>query len=287
MKIWYSVEYLLTNGGGLSILHRYSRRLRTSTLPPSICWCCKPNGSLPSPRFALAFSVHIVGEALNAKINVFLLAGNRLFREALGRILRTKNDLNVAGSECCSPQAVEEVERSNSDVLLIDPMIGESCDIPLVQRISYANPTAKTILIDMLEDEAIFLKAVHAGVVGYLLQQASALDVVEAVRSVHQGEAVCPPRLCMALFKHLSGVGSRLGAGNDRHGKIPARLTRREQHLIPLISQGLTNKEIASQLNLSEQTVKNHIHRILQRMGAGDRFAAVEMARDRNLLLQA
>jgi two-component system NarL family response regulator len=224
---------------------------------------------------------------LNAKINVFLLAGNRLFREALARILRTKNDLNVAGSECCSPQAVQEVERSNSDVLLIDPMIGESCDIPLVQRIAYASPTAKTILIDMLEDEAIFLKAVHAGAVGYLLQQASALDVVAAVRSVHQGEAVCPPRLCMALFKHLSGVGSRLVGGNGRHGKTPARLTRREHQLIPLISQGLTNKEIAAQLNLSEQTVKNHIHRILQRMGACDRFAAVEMARDRSLLVQA
>lgn len=68
--------------------------------------------------------------------------------------------------------------------------------------------------------------------------------------------------------------------------RVRGRLTRGEQQLVPLIGQGLTNKEIAAQLNLSEQTVKNHIHRILQRMGAMNRFTAVEIARDRNLLPQ-
>jgi two-component system, NarL family, response regulator DevR len=221
---------------------------------------------------------------LNLRINVFLLAGNRLFREALARILRSKNDLCVVGCAACSSDAIDEIEKTGCDVLLVDPVNGESYDISLLQSLSHAAPAAKTMLIDMVEDEAIFLKAVRSGVVGYLLQNASALDVVAAVRAVHQGEAVCPPRLCRMLFKHIASNGH---SAASLRPKVPTGLTRREQQLVPLIGQGLTNKEIAARLNLSEQTVKNHIHRILQRMGAADRYAAVEIARDRNLLLPA
>ena len=223
---------------------------------------------------------------MSSKINVFLLAGNRLFREALGRMLRAKSDVNIVGSASCSAGTVGQVERCECDVLLIDPVTGEFCDLELVHSIGRAAPSAKMILIDMVEDEGTFLKAVRAGVAGYLLQHASAADVVEAIRAVYQGDAVCPPRLCLALFKQIASDGLTPGKASHR-AKIHARLTRREQQLVPLIGQGLTNKEIAAQLNLSEQTVKNHIHRILQRMGAMNRFAAVEIARDRNLLMQS
>ncbi len=227
-----------------------------------------------------------LGGALSAKINVFLLADNRLFREALAKILGSKSDLSVCGSAACSRDAIGDIESSGCDVLLIDPANGESYDIAFVQSMSRAAHRAKLMLIDMVEDEANFLKAVRAGAVGYLLQSASALDVVAAVRAVHQGEAVCPPRLCRTLFKHVASNGNGDGTSVSR-GKSSSMLTRREQQLVPMIGQGLTNKEIASKLNLSEQTVKNHIHRILQRMGASDRYAAVEMAHDRNLLLLA
>jgi DNA-binding NarL/FixJ family response regulator len=221
---------------------------------------------------------------LSAKINVFLLAGNRLFREALAKILASKSDLCISGAAACSTDAISQIERSECGVLLIDPAKGESYDIAFVHNVARIAPDAKIMLIDMVEDESIFLKAVRAGVAGYLLQNASAVDVVAAVRAVHQGEAVCPPRLCKMLFKHVASNGD--GSRTFR-GKSPATLTRREQQLMPMIGQGLTNKEIASKLNLSEQTVKNHVHRILQRTGAPDRYAAVELAHDRSLLLLA
>jgi two-component system, NarL family, nitrate/nitrite response regulator NarL len=221
---------------------------------------------------------------LNSKINVFLVAGCRLFREALSRILGSKNDLCVVGSAPHFPEAVSGIESSGCDVLLVDPINGESCDLSLVDSVSRTIPATRMILINMVEDEATFLKAVCAGADGYLLQHASAADVVAAIRSVHQGDAVCPPRLCRTLFQQIAsnGIGHTIFRAKGRAG-----LTRREQQLVPLISRGLTNKEIAAHLNLSEQTVKNHIHRILQRMGATDRFTAVEIARDRKLLPQA
>lgn len=219
---------------------------------------------------------------MSANVTVFLLAGNRLFREALARILGSETGLRVAGCGGCCPEAVSDIQRADCDVVLIDPSNGESFDMGFIRSISQLAPAAKIILIDMVEDERIFLKSVRAGAVGYLLQNASAADVIAAVRAVRRGEAVCPAQLCRTLFDHVSR--NRDGFSTSSAGPS-ARLTRREKQLVPMIGEGLTNKEIASRLNLSEQTVKNHIHRILQRTGAADRYAAVEMANDRNLLL--
>lgn len=117
---------------------------------------------------------------------------------------------------------------------------------------------------------------------GYVLQSASALDIVAAVRAVQQNEAVCPPHLCLASFRHVA-------RGRESFSwlrpKAQTGLTRREQQLVPLIAQGFTNKEIASDLNLSEQTVKNHIHRILQRIGVSDRLAVVHRMRQQESTL--
>jgi DNA-binding NarL/FixJ family response regulator len=219
---------------------------------------------------------------LQAKINVFLLAGNRLFRESLARILRSKNDICVVGAAPCGSNVLDEIEGSGCEVLLIDPTKGDRTDVSFVQNIAQAIPKVKLILVDMIDDHATFLKSVRAGAVGYILQNASALDIVAAVRAVHQGEAVCPPTLCLSLFKYVASHKSSVPPFRPKsHGG----LTRREQQLVPLIAQGFTNKEIASHLHLSEQTVKNHIHRILQRMGASDRLAVVEMVREQSLVI--
>jgi DNA-binding NarL/FixJ family response regulator len=218
--------------------------------------------------------------SLQTKINVFLLAGNRLFRESLVRILKSKTDIFVVGSAPCTSESVEQIEASDCDVLLVDPMNGDRSDLPFVQEVARSAPRLKLVLIDMVDDESTFLRAVRAGAVGYVLQNASALDIVEAVRSVHTGEAVCPPRLCLSLFKYAASSRNPLP---HLRAKSQMGLTRREQQLVPLIAQGYTNKEIASHLHLSEQTVKNHIHRILQRIGASDRLAVAEIIREQNL----
>lgn len=210
---------------------------------------------------------------MEAKINTFVLADNRLFREALGRLIKSR-DICLSGAAPLSPHAVELIENSSANVVVIDPVHGDPSDFAIVQEIAQAAPSSKIIVVDMADDEATFLEWVRTGVAGYVLQNASAADILSAIRAVMQGEAVCPPHLCMALFKYVAS--NRAGAPVLR-SKAQTGLTRREQQLVPLIAQGFTNKEIASCLNLSEQTVKNHIHRILQRVGASDRLAVVEI----------
>jgi DNA-binding NarL/FixJ family response regulator len=128
----------------------------------------------------------------------------------------------------------------------------------------------------MSHNEEQFLTAVRFGVGGYLLQDASASDVLAAVRAVARGEAICPARLCSALFRFVahSSKDLPLQASNPKPD-----LTLRQQQLISLVAKGLTNKEIASQLNLSEFTVRNHIARILKQVDAVSRSEAVANVR--------
>ncbi len=133
----------------------------------------------------------------------------------------------------------------------------------------------------MDNDEESFLQAVRSGAVGILVREASALDVLAAVRAVARGEAVCPTQLTLCLFRYFAKQGQGVPYFRTR---AELGLTRRQQELVSFVAKGWTNKEIASALHLSEQTVKNHMHRILRQVNAGDRYEAVEAVRSCGLL---
>jgi DNA-binding NarL/FixJ family response regulator len=209
-------------------------------------------------------------------VQVFILAENRLLREALTRILSKKNDIRVVGASAFSPEVVEQISNAAPDVLLSDSAVVALSDLRLISEVRTAIPGLKVVMIGMDPDREVFLRAVRDGIVGFVLKDASALEVAAAVRSVANNEAVCPPDLCLALFECVANQNAHPASFVIRHN---LGLTRREQQLVQMISHGLTNKEIASQLNLSEQTVKNHIHRMLRKLGATDRLGAVELCR--------
>jgi DNA-binding NarL/FixJ family response regulator len=211
-------------------------------------------------------------------VQVFILAENRLLREALTRILSKKSDLRVVGASAFSPDVVAQISSAGPDVLLSDSAAVALSDLRLISEVRAAIPGLKVVMIGMDADTETFLRAVRDGIVGFVLKDASAMEVAAAVRSVANHEAVCPPSLCMALFERVASQNQNAHPPSFviRHN---LGLTRREQQLVQMISHGLTNKEIASQLNLSEQTVKNHIHRMLRKLGAADRLGAVELCR--------
>jgi len=144
----------------------------------------------------------------------------------------------------------------------------------------HLNPAIRVVMVGMEADEAVFLRVVQAGAVGYVLKDASAIEVARTVRAVAAGEAVCPASLSVALFQWVERHKSALPS---LHLKTSLGLSRREQQLVGLIQQGLTNKEMANRLNLSEQTVKNHVHRMLRKVGAPDRLSIVEVCLNEGL----
>jgi DNA-binding NarL/FixJ family response regulator len=214
------------------------------------------------------------------RVPVFLLAENRLLREALTRILAKKNDLEIVGAAPNTPNALQTIVEISPTILLFDPVDLRS-GLAFLRMMREAAPGVRIIMIGMEENTELLLAAVREGIAGYLLMEASASEIVAAVRFVIKGGAVCPPEMCQALFSHIAMPRVSIPSF-----EIQAEfgLTRREQQLMEMVGRGLSNKEIASELNLSEQTVKNHIHRMLRKVGARNRLQAVENCRVRGFL---
>jgi len=210
-----------------------------------------------------------------SSIRVFLLIENRLLRESLVRLFRNRSDLTVVGQSGQADLSVQQVLDSDCDVLVVASFLGNylpaSITLDRIGQLGF-----KVVLIGMDCDEEQFLATIRAGVTGYLLKDASASDMLNAVRSVFRGEAICPPQLCSTLFRFVA----QMARERPQQTTSPKPyLTLRQQQLVTLVAKGLTNKEIASRLNLSQFTVRNHVHRILKEVGAGSRSEAVDAIR--------
>lgn len=204
---------------------------------------------------------------------VFLLAENRLLREALIRLLSKRSDIRLAGANPYSPAVHEEIIASRPNIIVLDSSGLVFSKARLIPTLHAAIPDLRVVMVDMDPDENTFLRAVREGVVGYVLKDASAMEVAATIRAVAMGEAVCPPALSMVLFR---SVAQQVTALSTFSWGAELGLSRREQQMVELLRERLTNKEIAARLNLSEQTVKNHVHHILRKVGAPNRSTIVE-----------
>lgn len=206
---------------------------------------------------------------------VFLVAQNRLLREALSRVLANKSDIEVVGSCAVSPHCLQDILAAAPDILVIDSFTTGPAHLEFVREAQRNIPDLRLIMIGMDTDGQHFLQFIREGAMGYIAKDASALEVVAAIRTVAAGGAACSPDLCAFLFR----FAARQNQMPSFHARSKLGLTNREQQLVGLISQGLTNKEIASELQLAENTVRNHVHRMLRKVGATHRLAVVDICR--------
>ncbi len=177
-----------------------------------------------------------------------------------------------------SEYAREQIAEWGCEIILTDC----SPDSPHSQffyDLQKGNVHFKVLLIGMEDDPELFLRAVYLGVRGYLLKDASAGEIVNAVRGLARGEAACPASLCLKLFEHVSSKAQRNAAFAYSPDNSKNRLTPRQAQLMSLVAEGLTNKEIAANLNLPQFTVKNHIHRVMRQVEAANRHVAADIIR--------
>jgi len=211
---------------------------------------------------------------------IFLLAQNRLLREALSRVLEKKQDLTIVGACALSALSLEQIIKAAPDILVMDSIATTGPNREFVRDAQREIAQLKVVMIGMEADEQTFMYVLRQGALGYVLKDASAFEVVTTVRAVANGEAVCPPEMSALLFRYAT---RQLNQIPSFHVKACLGFTSREQQLIRLIGLGLTNKEIANELQLAEQTVRNHVHRMLRKAGATDRLAVVEICRMQGL----
>jgi len=207
------------------------------------------------------------------EVRVFLLCENRLLREALLRILAKRAGLIIVGASGYSRTTLSDLIACQPQVILLD-FLGEAFDEPLLLRhLHEAVAEARTVMVGMEAKEENFFHSVREGAAGYVLREASAAEVLGAIRAVAAGEAVCPACFSVTLFRCASQL---LTIRENLRSRGPSELSRREQQLVELVCGGFTNKEIASRLHLSAHTVKNHVYRILKKTGASDRVSLVD-----------
>jgi DNA-binding NarL/FixJ family response regulator len=233
---------------------------------------------------ALCPSTEVNDQFAAPGMSVFLVADNRLLRETVARLLRKRALIRLAGASRDSGLAWEEISASCCGVVLAECSTLRP-DAKLISDLFLHLPQIKVVVFGMDEDPDIFLRYASFGVSGYLLKDASAAEIIAAIRGVIRGEAVCPPKLCMSLIRYVSSRNnsdaSELSSRSESRRPL---LTHRQFQLLNLVAKGLTNKEIGTTLNLSEFTVKNHMRRIMRRVEAGNRQEAVQLIRATGLL---
>jgi DNA-binding NarL/FixJ family response regulator len=216
-------------------------------------------------------------------ITVRISSRNILLCEALVRLLRNRTGFCVQGMHPGVGAGAQSDGTTPCDVLLVDSLnsiraSGESEPNP------EGSPASHLLFFGMEEDPERFLEAICLGASGYLLNDASSEDIVQAIKMVARGEAVCPPKLCMFLFQRIFAASEGRLLVNEAQDARTHNLTMRQRQLMDLVSKGLSNKEIATRLNLSQCTVKNHIRRVMRNVDAESRHQAVDLMRASGVL---
>ena len=220
--------------------------------------------------------------ASETEIKVYVLEQNLLLSKALVQLLRKRSNFIVLGDCSDGTGLLEKLMDNPCDVLLLSSLeplrtIGkkvEACES--LKKI-------KVVLYGMEDSPKHFLQAVQLRATGYLLKDASSMDIIAAIRGVVEGNAICPPRLCKSLLDHYSNTFTEDWEKVKPSDTAASDLTCRQRQLMALVAEGKTNKEIATDLHLSEFTVKNHIHRVMRSLEVDSRYAAVDVIRMRGL----
>ena len=218
---------------------------------------------------------------MNEPIRVFIVDDNRLLREGLASMLAEQADIAVIGAAASGRKALEQINGLRPQVALIDIGMPGKDGIEVTQELRRNLPAVKVVILGMVDLADEIMACIEAGAAGYVLKEASFDYLVETIRSVHRGESFVSPQMAASLFSRIAELAGERGL------RIPlssVKLTARELEIINQIAAGLSNKEIARRLAIEAQTVKNHIHNILDKLQLHNRLEAVEYARDRKLL---
>jgi DNA-binding NarL/FixJ family response regulator len=212
-------------------------------------------------------------------IRVLVVDDQELFRRGLTMLLNVETDIDVVGEAADGASAVRLATDMAPDVVLMDVRMPKQTGIEACTAIKDAAPNARIIMLTVSDEEADLYEAVKNGASGYLLKDSSIDEVAQAVRVVADGQSLISPSMAIKLldeFKQMSRT--------DRSTVPTPRLTDRELEVLRLVAQGLNNREIAKQLFISENTVKNHVRNILEKLQLHSRMEAVMYAVREKLL---
>jgi two-component system, NarL family, nitrate/nitrite response regulator NarL len=211
------------------------------------------------------------------KVRILLIEDNRLLREGIAAMLNGQADFDViAGIDDGEVSGLLKSQDKIPNVVLLDMGLEKENSLKLMDRLREALPEVKIIAMDILPEQADIMEFVGAGGSGFILKNAPADDWIKTIRLVSGGAKVLPPVLTKSLFTQIIESAISGGKGLPENS---IQLTNREREIVNLISDGLSNKEIAERLHIATYTVKSHVHNILEKLTLNTRLQIAAFAR--------
>ena len=209
-------------------------------------------------------------------MRIIIVDDHILFREGLAAIIRQAADIEVVGLVGTVQEAVDSVRMLTPDIVLMDFSLPDGTGAEATRKIIQDYPGCKIVFMTMSDKEEDLLAAIRSGAVGYLMKNMTPSKLVAALRSVQQGESALSRSMTLQLMKELARTKQPEHTGDPALG----RLTPREQEVLAELAAGKSNQEIARQLYISENTVKYHVHSILEKFNLRDRIEVARFAKE-------
>ena len=210
------------------------------------------------------------------KIRVFLLEDHTVLRQAVRVMLETEGDIEVIGEAGDAESGVPAIARMRPNVALVDLKMPGSSGLGAIREILAGSPSTGVVVFTMFNNPAYVYEAMNAGASGYILKSATKEELVRAIRAVHQGSGFLQAEVTKPLLRRL--------AADAKVESERTNLTLREIEIVELLADGRGNRDIARSLSISEETIKTHLRRIYEKLGASDRAQAVAIALRQQLI---
>jgi DNA-binding NarL/FixJ family response regulator len=204
-------------------------------------------------------------------IRVLLVNQIRLLCNVIAAVLEDEPDMEVVGCATSVGEAMDLAPKS--DVILVNTQMSDGAALALIRAVADADSPAKVLALGLAESKEKILQYVEAGAAGYVLKDDSVEDLVERIRGANAGRVRVSPKIAAALMSRVTEYAQLLDQVEAGIG-VADDLTPREEEILELIGEGLTNQEIAERLVVEVGTVKNHVHSILQKLDASSRYEA-------------
>ena len=211
-------------------------------------------------------------------IRVLIADDHALFRRGLEMVLQEEDGIELAGEASDGAEALELFSETVPDVVLMDIRMPKTTGIEAARQMKEVAPSAKIVILTISDEEEDLFEAIRSGASGYLLKDIPLDEVAEAVRAVHDGQSLINPSMAGKLLNEFATLARRDAEEEPaKHAPAP-KLTEREMEVLRLVARGMNNRDIAKELFISENTVKNHVRNILEKLQIHSRMEAVMIA---------
>jgi two-component system, NarL family, nitrate/nitrite response regulator NarL len=232
----------------------------------------------------------IEGEPTKVKmIRVAIADDHPIVRDGLKKLLSLEGDVEVIGEAGDGRAVIELVQQTDPDVLLLDLRMPNLDGLQALQTIQQTNRRTRVIILTASDDKNEFVQAMKLGCSGIVLKQTAPDLIVKSIRKVYSGEIWLDSHTTAAVMRQFASPGAELSAqsgGSSGKQRERSPLSTREREIVALVAQGYKNKEMAEKMFISEQTVKNHLHNIFDKLGVSDRLELALYAIHKGLHLQ-